>query len=257
MSEDFARSPLKLDSSIAMIGLVVAIASVVGSAAGYLAGKPGAGPAGPEGPEGPAGPAGLEVSIGTIVPFGGELSDTRRLELLSEGWVPCDGGFLSRHEFPELFEVIGTAWGVDGSTTFNVPDLRGRFVRGVDGGAGRDPDRDRRLSSREGGNAGNTVGSAQGSATAAPSRPFRTGNNEGSHEHSFSVRGATFNDGTGAASLYLPHPERGTRTTSEESKPHIHVVSSGGDAETRPRNVNVHWLIKARRQTLPGQSAGQ
>ncbi len=62
--------------------------------------------------------------IGTIIPYtGGSIPD---------GYVLCDGSAISRSAYLDLFTVIGTTWGSgDGSTTFNVPDLRGRFLRGA------------------------------------------------------------------------------------------------------------------------------
>lgn len=49
------------------------------------------------------------------------------------GWLTCDGTAVSRTSYAALFAVIGTTWGVgDGSTTFNLPDLRGQFLRGYD-----------------------------------------------------------------------------------------------------------------------------
>ena len=49
-----------------------------------------------------------------------------------EGWLICDGRELSRLDYSELFNVIGTIWGVgDGLTTFNIPDLRNEFIRGA------------------------------------------------------------------------------------------------------------------------------
>lgn len=48
------------------------------------------------------------------------------------GWLLCDGSAISRTTYSDLFGVIGTTYGVgDGTTTFNIPDLRGIFVRGV------------------------------------------------------------------------------------------------------------------------------
>ena len=50
--------------------------------------------------------------------------------------LACDGAAVSRAAYPELFGAIGTTFGAgDGSTTFNLPDLRGRFVRGTGGNA--------------------------------------------------------------------------------------------------------------------------
>ena len=47
------------------------------------------------------------------------------------GWLKCDGSPISRSTYPGLFAVIGTIYGAgDGSTTFNLPDLRGEFIRG-------------------------------------------------------------------------------------------------------------------------------
>lgn len=48
------------------------------------------------------------------------------------GWLMCDGRAVSRAAYPELFSVIGTTYGAgDGSTTFNVPDFRGKMPLGV------------------------------------------------------------------------------------------------------------------------------
>lgn len=53
------------------------------------------------------------------------------------GWQLCDGTALSRSTYSDLFGVVGTTYGVgDGSTTFNVPDLRGRVPGGVGTGSG-------------------------------------------------------------------------------------------------------------------------
>ena len=50
--------------------------------------------------------------------------------------LACDGAAVSRAAYPELFGAIGTTFGAgDGSTTFNLPDLRGRFIRGTGGNA--------------------------------------------------------------------------------------------------------------------------
>lgn len=49
------------------------------------------------------------------------------------GWLLCDGAAVSRTTYADLFAIIGTAFGTgDGSTTFNVPDCRGRYFLGKD-----------------------------------------------------------------------------------------------------------------------------
>lgn len=48
------------------------------------------------------------------------------------GYLICDGSVISRTDYSVLFSVIGTAFGVgDGSTTFSLPDLRAKFIRGA------------------------------------------------------------------------------------------------------------------------------
>ncbi|GAA5111878.1 phage tail protein [Bartonella jaculi] len=55
------------------------------------------------------------------------------MERLPEGWLLCDGRSYSRSLYRDLFATIGTMWGQGGDeTTFNVPDLRGMFLRGFD-----------------------------------------------------------------------------------------------------------------------------
>jgi len=50
------------------------------------------------------------------------------------GWLICDGSAISRTTFSNLFDTIGTSFGVgDGSTTFNIPNFRGRTAVGLDG----------------------------------------------------------------------------------------------------------------------------
>lgn len=68
-------------------------------------------------------PNGSGVSIGTIVPYGGTSAPT--------GFLACDGATLDRTTYADLFSAIGTTWGAgDGATTFTIPDLRNRFIRG-------------------------------------------------------------------------------------------------------------------------------
>lgn len=58
------------------------------------------------------------------------------------GWLECNGAELERTVYKKLFDVISTTFGEgDGSTTFNVPDLRGEFVRGWDNNRGIDQGR--------------------------------------------------------------------------------------------------------------------
>ena len=63
-------------------------------------------------------------------------------DIAPAGWLVANGAAVSRTVYANLFSVIGTLYGSgDGSTTFNVPDLRGVFIRGFDDGRGFDPGR--------------------------------------------------------------------------------------------------------------------
>lgn len=58
---------------------------------------------------------------------------------IPSGYLECNGATVSRTTYATLFAAIGTAYGAgDGATTFNIPDLRGEFVRGADRGRGVD-----------------------------------------------------------------------------------------------------------------------
>lgn len=59
-----------------------------------------------------------------------------------QGYLKCNGAAVSRTTYNTLFAAIGTTFGAgDGATTFNVPDLRGEFMRGWDDGRGIDAGR--------------------------------------------------------------------------------------------------------------------
>lgn len=71
------------------------------------------------------------IPTGSVMPFAGSSAPS--------GWVLCDGSAVSRTTYEDLYTLIGTTYGSgDGSTTFNLPDLRGRIPGGMDnmGGVG-------------------------------------------------------------------------------------------------------------------------
>ena len=71
------------------------------------------------------GGAGDSLKIGAIIPFTGTTAPN--------GYMICDGTAISRTEYAELFSVIGTTFGSgDGSTTFNIPNLKGKVPVGLD-----------------------------------------------------------------------------------------------------------------------------
>jgi microcystin-dependent protein len=66
---------------------------------------------------------GAAMPIGAMVDFAGAAAPM--------GWLLCDGAAYEIASFPKLFAVIGTRYGGDGVTSFNVPDMRGRVAAGV------------------------------------------------------------------------------------------------------------------------------
>jgi hypothetical protein len=115
------------------------------------------------------------IPTGSIMPYAGTAAPA--------GWLFCDGTLYSTSQYPDLYTTIETSYGGISGTNFNVPDFRGRFLRGVDGTAGNDPDNSNRTSSNPGGNTGNSVGSLQDAATALPVTNFSS-DTQGNHQHS-------------------------------------------------------------------------
>ncbi len=152
------------------------------------------------------------VPAGTVVPFASDK--------VPEGYLLCDGRSLSRIDYPKLFSAIGTAHGSVDANSFNLPDYRGLFLRGVDGLAGNDPDKDARTQMKTGGNAGNLVGSVQGDMFA-------------SHSHTYNTYGDEFHDKLG------PWAAGGPQLYRIES-----TNSTGSSNETRPKNAYVNYVVK-------------
>ncbi|WP_456362439.1 phage tail protein [Xanthomonas arboricola] len=135
----------------------------------------------------------------------------------------CDGRALSTANYPQLYAALGTIHGNGGQDgMFQLPDLRGVFVRGVDHGSGADPDLSSRLSP-SGRDAYSGVGSIQHDALHT-------------HTHAYaSPEKVATSDQTGTAYMVS---NQDARTTDIEPKA---VVS---DNETRPRNVAAHYIIR-------------
>lgn len=94
------------------------------------------------------------IPTGAILPYVGTTAPA--------GFELCNGAALSRAIYVDLYAVIGDSFGEgDGSTTFNLPDLRGKFLRGWDNSAGNDPDAASRTACNAGGSSGDNIGSCQ------------------------------------------------------------------------------------------------
>lgn len=95
------------------------------------------------------------LPAGIVAPYGGTTQPT--------GWLFCYGQAINRVTYAALFTAIGTTYGAgDGSTTFNLPDLRGRTVAGQDDMGGSSANR---LTAQSGGLNGDTLGATGGAET--------------------------------------------------------------------------------------------
>jgi microcystin-dependent protein len=137
------------------------------------------------------------------------------------GYLEADGTAVSRSTYASLFSAIGTTFGVgDGSTTFNLPDLRAEFIRGWDDGRGVDT--------------GRAFGSAQADELEAHKHDIRVRGSNSSHSHRVNGPAETYvaagvsNSLGGSGSIY-----------NDDGA----ILNTGG-TETRPRNVALLACIK-------------
>ena len=170
------------------------------------------------------------------------------------GFLYCNGAAISRTTYATLFGRIGTIFGVgDTVSTFNIPDMRGEFIRYWDDGRGVD--------------SGRGFGTVQGSDFA--SHNHNTGNVSADHIHG----GNTGNVSNDHSHYYnhaninntpkQPGPENilnrnsfGANTgginnnhfhgfdTGGISNDHSHNVGADGGGESRPRNIALSYFIK-------------
>jgi len=185
------------------------------------------------------------VPAGTIMAFAGAA------EKVPEGWLLCDGRALSKGDrYLSLWEMIGENWG-DGCALdkngaikldaqgkpikdgdFNLPDLRGYFLRGVDdpdgpgekSPANRDAESTKRKS-RTGREVGGVVGSLQGDA-------FR--------KHSHSIPNFRSSHGQ----LNGGQVTSGGEVVKEDITNIPDTNATGNEHETRPKNAYVNFIIK-------------
>lgn len=98
-----------------------------------------------------------KVPVGTVADYGGASAPS--------GWLLCYGQAVSRSTYSALYSAIGTAFGTgDGSTTFNLPDCRGRVTAGKDNMGGTSANR---LTNQTGGLDGDVLGGTGGAETHA------------------------------------------------------------------------------------------
>lgn len=149
------------------------------------------------------------IPAGAIMPFAMNGAPT--------GWLAADGTAVSRSTYATLFAAIATTYGVgDGSTTFNVPDLRGYFVRGT---------------------GTNSDGTASGTFAAKQADAFQ------GHWHEIWGTPAQGSSVGGAEDVQTPNSllsSTSIRTAVTDGTNGTPRVAS----ETRPRNIAMFYCIK-------------
>jgi microcystin-dependent protein len=166
---------------------------------------------------------GFVMPVGTILPYGGQE--------VPEGWLECNGDMVSRKDYPDLFEAIGTLWGTgDQEGTFRLPDLRGQFLRGQDHGAHVDPDIDlREVKSGADGANKDVVGSYQGDEIKT-------------HTHNFNFTYVRYVNNA-YDPIHVP-PKTHIQGAQADVNDEAFEIKEYGGQETRPKNAYVMFIIK-------------
>ena len=172
--------------------------------------------------------------VGSVIDFAGATAPS--------GWLFCAGQAVSRAAYAALFAVIDTTYGVgDGTTTFNLPDARGRVTAGKDNMGGTAANR---LTTAGSGLAGNTLGQSGGNQSHAltlgqmPTHSHTvTGNTSASGNHTHNIRmlggfsgvdigwGAGFgSDGNGRSSADGQHSHSISGTTNNQGSGQAHPI---------------------------------
>lgn len=181
-----------------------------------------------------------QFPVGSIAAIGETISNDKGG--CPPGWLYCDGSAVSRTTYTGLFKAIASIYGDgDGSTTFNLPDYRGQFVRAVDGGKGIDKYAAQRHAQAAGGNTGDKVGTVQGCYTALPATTFTT-DTQGAHTHHVPHLPTDKSWYYIAGSHYAEWNSGSVKSSTNGN--HSHPIA-GGDAESRPVNIYVNYMIYA------------
>lgn len=168
----------------------------------------------PEIPEG--------LPVGTSIMYNGTTAPT--------GYLKENGAAYSRTVYHKLFARIGTTFGAgDGSTTFNVPDTRAEFIRGLDDGRGID--------------VGRVLGVAQSSQNKSHTHTGST-NTTGNHSHSLPSISSYQSFGSPIFGI-AGYASTGTyNTSSAGNHSHTLTINYEGGSEARPRNQAKLFCIK-------------
>lgn len=185
--------------------------------------------------------------VGTIMAFAGEFppmrDKTRRWTEEELGWMTCNGRELKTSTYEEVFRAIGFSWGKKSDNEFYLPNLGGRFLRGIDTGQNLDPDKASRTN-RE----GNVVGAVVGSLQKDEFKKHGHGITDPGHSHTTNrgIQGDVREEVEGGSGASTNGWDCGGFCSAiiQPSKTNITVNPEGTSSETRPKNAYVHYIIK-------------
>jgi microcystin-dependent protein len=176
------------------------------------------------------------VPTGAIMPFATNSAPF--------GWLAADGTAVSRTTYAALFAAIGTTYGAGtGGTTFNLPDLRGIFVRGINS------------QTISGVTYSGTLATKQGDSVGPHTHSGTTGDDSPDHTHTTYTGkrdNTEINDGSYPAGNNNPIAKTAVPTNyqaSGASARHQHLFTTSsqspvGTTETRPANIALLYCIK-------------
>lgn len=161
-------------------------------------------------------------------------------------YLECNGAAVSRSTYSALFAVITTTYGAgNGSTTFNLPDLRGEFVRGWDNGRGADSGRSIATSQTY---QNNTHSHAKGSLSVANKSLTGTATDISETFQQGSTSGIFGKGANGTGPLTPSSADTSVTGTLTITASHDHTLSGStaatGGTETRVRNIAMMYIIK-------------
>ncbi len=211
------------------------------------AGDKGATGAGDKGQKGEEGPQGGGAPVGQIVAWSGSAGS------LPSGYFLCDGSAISRSTYAALFSIVGTTHGSgNGSSTFNIPDLRDRFVVGASNSTGD--------TTYPGVSPGATGGSANAVLVSHTHNLQNhvhgvnlTSNNPGDHDHNvdvlaeFASTHGTWQTGGGYRQVHTGGTHR--KPITSDAGGHTHTVS--GNTGTPSTNTTDTLGESATNKNLP------
>ena len=159
----------------------------------------------------------------------------------------ANGAAISRTDYAEYFAYVGTKYGTgNGVTTVNLPDIRGEFVRGTDGGAGTDPDAASRTD-RGDGTTGDVVGSKQANEVQGHTHTGTT-DSVGNHHHDYTdqrpINSVSVANGSDHDVFRDSLSTDNRSSNGAGSHTHTFTTVANSGSETRPRNVSANCYIR-------------